>query len=133
MMIEYNATISPQDPNPPNSIVGQAFMWGVNFTREFICFDPSPRKSGWSGRCYTLVRKRDQGEVAQTAVLTLSVSFSLLYASVSRVNATAAACEDQRLYELKSAAALALAQNSTSQSSVPTIVTEIDQQYAKVR
>ena len=132
-MIEYNATISPQGPNPPNSIVGQAVMRAGNFSSGFICFDPRQSQSGWSGSCYSLMAKSDPNGLSQTDSVTISISISLLYANVSRENATGVNCENLRLHALTSANNLAVSDNSTSESFVPATVAELDQKYAKVK
>ena len=132
IIIEYNATISPLDPNPPNSIIGWAIMQSMNFTKELMCVDPFARQSGWFGRCFGIFWQWDKAVPLKGDCVTLSISLSLLYGNVSRENATGVNCDDLRLQAFKSTET-PLNPNSISESSITTIVTELDQQYAKVR
>ena len=130
MVMTYKTTSPLLDPNPPNVITGRALVQGVNFRKELICFDDAADESSCSGRCAVIVRKKDQDELTRTHFVTVSVKLGLIYANVSRLNATGAHCVDLRLPEFKSANDPA--ENSTSESSMLAMVTQLDQQYAKV-
>ena len=131
--IKYDAKISRLNTNPPNSIIGQAVLEGLNFTKEFGCLDPYPVESGFTnGMCYAFLRQKDMAKLVQSGSMTLTIKLRLLNANVSELEAAGVNCDGLRLDVLKPAEDPKTAQNSTS-TLIPAIVTELDEQYAKVR
>ena len=71
-------------------------------------------------------------KLVQSGSMTLTIKLRLLNANVSELEAAGVNCDGLRLDVLKPAEDPKTAQNSTS-TLIPAIVTELDEQYAKVR